>query len=48
VHPATGRPTTFYGTVVQSSPALYYLDSGGWFLGPSGFGGIVRLEPPEP
>ena len=47
VHPETGRRTTFYGTVVQNSADLYWLASGGWFLGPSGASGNIRLLQPE-
>jgi hypothetical protein len=48
VHPQTGRQTAFHGALVQSPSNSYYMDSGGWFLGPSGAGGTIRLKPSDP
>jgi hypothetical protein len=41
----TRRVTTFNGALEQNPPEIYPLDSGGWFLGPSGQGGIIRFYP---
>ena len=48
VHPLTGRQTAFHGVVVPNPSESYYMDSGGWFLGPSGASGNIRLTPSEP
>jgi hypothetical protein len=45
VHPVTRRVTTFNGALEQNPPEIYLLDSGGWFLGASGEGGIIRFHP---
>lgn len=47
-HPLTGRRTAFRGAVVQSPWESYFVESGGWFLGPSGASGTIRLQPSEP
>jgi len=47
-HPQTGHRTAFRGTVVQDPSGDYYVESGGWFLGPSGASGTIRLKPSEP
>ena len=44
-HLVTRRVTTFNGALEQNPPEIYLLDSGGWFLGPSGQGGIIRFYP---
>ena len=43
-HPANGRGTPFHGMVEQLLPAPDSLN-GGWFLGPDGSGGTIRLHP---
>ena len=48
IHPRTGRRTAFRGAVVQNPSESYFMESGGWFLGPSGAGGDIRLKPSEP
>ena len=47
VHPLTGRRTAFQGAVVPNPSDSYY-PSGGWFLGPSGASGNIRLMPSDP
>jgi hypothetical protein len=47
VHPQTGRRIAFRGAMVQNPSESYFMDSGGWFLGPSGAGGDIRLKPSE-
>jgi hypothetical protein len=40
-HPVSGRPTAIRGTLLQDS----LFDGGGWFRGPSGASGNVRINP---
>lgn len=43
VHPVTRRVTTFNGALEQNPSEIYPLNSGGWFLGASGEGGVIRF-----
>jgi hypothetical protein len=43
VNPVTGRVTSFRGALVADPETV--IDSGGWWLGPQGQGGNIRLEP---
>jgi hypothetical protein len=46
VHPVSKRLTGFRGALDQNPPDFPYpLNSGGWFLGPNGQAGVVRLHP---
>jgi hypothetical protein len=45
--PVTGKPTSFSGILVQSSPEFFSVVSGGWFLGTNA-SGTVRLRPSTP
>jgi hypothetical protein len=47
VHPVTKLVTTFHGALEQNPSDIYPLDSGGWFLGSLGEGGIIRFHPIE-
>lgn len=48
VHPVTKRVTNFHGALEQNPSDIYPLDSGGWFLGSLGEGGIIRFHPIQP
>ena len=47
INPGSGKLTSFTGALEPKAEpnALFYLQSGGWWLGPNGEGGNVRIVP---